>query len=72
MMTVSFGVGAFLIPIGMSAIYKAINFRSTMDVLGVLVSVNAVAFTIHASRNSCGRKPEQLKSEEEDDPLILE
>ena len=57
MMTVSFGVGAFLIPIAMSAIYKVIHFRSTMDLLGALFSVNAVAFTIHASKKSCGRKP---------------
>ena len=48
----SFGTGAFVAPMLMSALYKAVHFRSTMDILGVLFSVNAVAFTVHAGRSN--------------------
>ena len=55
-----FAIGAFLIPLAMSAIYKALNFRSTLDILGIAFGVNAVAFTIHAVNNNWGKKQERL------------
>ena len=54
--TGSFGVGAFFIPIAMSGIYSVLNFRSTLDILGVVFSVNAVAFTIHSVKSNWGRE----------------
>ena len=52
----SFGVGTFLILLGMSAIFKASNFRTALDVLSVLLGLNAAGFLTHAIRVKWGRK----------------
>ena len=68
---VCFGIGAFFIPLAVSAIYSAIQFRSTLDILGIVFSVNAVAFTIHAVRNNWGRESIKDGSEGEEDQQRL-
>ena len=60
LITGSFATGTFLIPLVMSAIYKALDFRTTLDILGLVFFVYAVAFTIHAVKNNWGKKQERL------------
>lgn len=66
MVAVSFGVGAFVIPMSISAIYKALDFRSTLDILGVVFCGNAAAFTIHAFKKKCASMPAKILNEEEE------
>ena len=70
-MTACLGIGGFLIPMAISAIYKAIQFRSTLDILGVVFGINAVAFTIHAVRNNWGCEPIRSGGEEEEEDQLL-
>ena len=67
----SFGIGAFITPLVMSAFYKAIKFRGTLDILGVIFSLNALAFTIHAGRNNCGRKITKSNSKDPEEQALL-
>lgn len=68
----AFGMGAFVTPILMSALYKAVHFRSALDILGVIFSVNAVAFTVHAGRSNWGRKPGRDTNEESEEQPMLQ
>ena len=52
MIAAFFGIGSFCIPMAMSAIYNSLNFRSTLDILGLLFTINAIAFTIHAVKSN--------------------
>ena len=61
------GVGLFLIPIAISSIYKAIQFRATLDILGAFFAINAVAFAIHAVRNNWGCEAVRCRGEEEEE-----
>ena len=71
MQEASFGIAAFLIPIAMSALYQVIKFRSTLDVLGVIFSLNAGAFLVHAGMKNWGRKPpEELREDQEEQPML--
>lgn len=65
--TGSFGAGAFLIPMSMSAIYNALNFRVTLDILGVLFTINSKVFTLHAARNNWGIQQTKSRSKGEED-----
>lgn len=47
MITASCGIGGSLVPVAISAFYKAINFRTTLDILGVVLSVITAVFTLH-------------------------
>ena len=40
----------------MSAIYNEFGFRTCLDILGVMQSLNAVGFMIHAVRNDFERR----------------
>ena len=67
----SFGVGAFLIPISISAIFKISNFRTALDVLSVLLGLNGAGFLTHAIRSKWGRKPSRRENEEEESHILL-
>ena len=67
----SYGIGASLIPLMMSALYKTIKFRSTLDILGVGLSLNTGAFLVHAGRNNWGRKREANLWDEEEEQAML-
>ena len=56
MISVSFGVGALVIPIAMSGLYTLLQFRTSLDFLGVILSINAVVFGIHAAKHNWGGK----------------
>ena len=48
----------------MSAIYNALNFRVTLDILGVLFTINSKVFTLHAARNNWGREQKNREVKE--------
>ena len=50
-----FGIGAFLLPLTSSGLYSIIDFRSIMDILGVLYGLYAIGFTVYAATNKWGR-----------------
>ena len=71
MLVSSYGIGAFGFPLVISALYKAINFRTTLDILGVILSLNAGAFMMHAGLENWGRKPEEdAREEQEEQPML--
>lgn len=69
--TSSFGIAAGLIPLIMSALFKAYNFRTTLNVVGVLFTVNAFAFLIHSATNNWGREPVKEKKTGNDEEQSL-
>ena len=63
MIGLSFGLGAFVIPMAMSGIYKATNYRVALDILGTLFSIHAVVFLIYVVQSNCRREKKKKKEE---------
>ena len=59
-----------MIPLSMSAIDKIYGFRATLDILGLVFGLNAVAFLIHASRSNWGRRLLKEELDEEESSLL--
>ena len=63
LMSFSLGLSAFLIPVGMSGIFKVFGFRATLNTLGGLFTINAFVFLLHAARINWGRRRKKLRME---------
>ena len=73
LITLSYGITAFVIPLSMAGIYNRFGFRVTMDTLGVVVTVYAIGFAIHAAKFNWGKKVRRMPSmytEAEDQGLL--
>ena len=51
----AYGIVAIFLPLGTSAIFKASGFRVALDVLGVVLSLNAFGFLVHAAGSNWGK-----------------
>ena len=71
MITVSFGVAAFLIPVLASGLFTVLKFRIILDIIGVLFCLVAISFLIHTSRNQWGRTPSKERATGEEDQLLI-
>ena len=54
-----FGLSAGVLPLLMSAIFNTYGFRTTLDVLGIMLSLNAVGFIVHLARSNWRSKNER-------------
>ena len=77
LINLSFGAAAGVIPLIDSGLYNEFGFRTTLDVLGIGLTLNAIGFLVHAVTSNCGRFPARKQGaikekEEEQQPLILE
>ena len=52
----NFGIGATVIPLTSADFFKGFGYRTTLDKLGVVYGINAVAFTVHAAKKNWGKR----------------
>ena len=48
----SFGIGATVIPLTSSGFFKGFGYRTTLDKLGVVYGINAVALTVPTAKKN--------------------
>ena len=65
-----YGLSAFTIPMIVSGIYRGFGFNTSLDILGIVFSVNAVAFTIHARSSEWGPNQRMGPKRVEEERLI--
>ena len=71
MLGIGYSISVSILPLTMSALYRAFNFETAMDVLGLVLFVNSIAYLLHIS---CSRKindDTQLNIEEDEDETLL-
>ena len=64
LVTVAYGVGQIVFPVGMSELYDVTGYRTTMDIVGFCLLGNAIGFLIHSAYNNWGKEREEEKEEE--------
>ena len=70
MISVAYSLSVAILPLTMSALYRAFNFATAMDVLGLVLLANTIVYLLHVS---CSRRINNSSLQEKDEdaaPLV--
>lgn len=70
LLSIAYSISIAILPVSMTTLYKAFSFATIMDVLGICLFVNAMAYLIHVSYGAKNKLATANKKDEEDKALL--